>query len=124
MNKIINSLKHNIYASDVMVGKYIYYKSKSSDANLYYIFNIESVIPINETEIKYKLKRCFLMYVPVDENRTSFLYDNYKDITIYVSSELYELTFTEYVNTFRVFLQNDGKVVKELPDKLIQDTVL
>ena len=124
MNKIINSLKHNIYASDVMVGKYIYYKSKSSDANLYYIFNIESVIPINETEIKYKLKRCFLMYVPVDENRTSFLYDNYKDITIYASSELYELTFAEYVNTFRVFLQNDGKVVKELPDKLIQDTVL
>lgn len=124
MNKIINSDKHNIYASDIMVGKYVYYKTKNNDANLYYIFNIESVIPISDYEVKYILSRCFLMFVPFDENRTSFLYDNYNDITIRTNGELYELTFSEYVNTFRVFLKNDGKLVKELPDKLIQDNVL
>ena len=124
MNKIITSVKHNIYASDAMVGKYIYYKTKNNEANLYYIFNIDSVIPISDITVKYLLKRCFLMFVPIDENRLSFLYDNYTDITISTSDELYELSFSEYVNTFRVFLKNDGKPKKDLPDKLIQDDPL
>ena len=60
--------------------------------------------------------------IPEDKNRKAFLYDNYKEITVNgLVDILYEMTFSEYVNTFREFFKNDEKYVYEIPSKIIQD---
>lgn len=122
MEKILNNIKNNIYASSEMIDKYIYFKRDNKDAFLYYIFSIKSInVEDDKPNIIYDTKKCYLLFVPKDENRQVFLYDNYKSISISNNDELFELTFTEFVNTFRVFVKNDMKLTKELPTKIIQD---
>ena len=59
--------------------------------------------------------------IPKNENCKAFVYDNPQKIIIKPIDILYEMSFSEYVNTFREFVKNEGKLVKELPSKIIQD---
>lgn len=123
MTKLFNSINHAKYLSDELKGKYIYFSKSYQDSQLYYIFRIESIDASNGiSKIKYNCSKVYLLMVPNDKSRTVFLYDNYKEVIVNgLYDVLYEMTFSEYVNTFREFVKSDGKRGSELPNKIIQD---
>ena len=98
---------------------YLYYKNHTKDNDVYYIFKCKNIISNNP--LVYGCSRCFVFSVPVENNRKCFVYDNYKKIELPTTADLYKLSFTEFVDTFRVFVQNDGKYPNDLPIKIIQD---
>lgn len=109
--------------SEEILGKYIYFSKKYLDSQVHYIFNIKSMdISNGISKIIYKCDKAYMFMIPEDKNRKAFLYDNYKEVTVNgLVDVLYEMTFSEYVNTFREFVKNDGKLVCEIPNKIIQD---
>lgn len=123
MNKLLNSINHPKYMSEELLGKYIYFSKKYSDSQVHYIFNIKSMdVSGGISKIIYKCDKAYMFMIPEDKNRKAFLYDNYKEITVNgLVDILYEMTFSEYVNTFREFFKNDEKYVYEIPNKIIQD---
>ena len=122
MQQILNNNKQNNYISKNLINKYIYVKLEKSDSNLYYIFSIKSIdSEIDYPNIVYYTNKCYLMYVPKNNECRAFVYDNYDKVSISMNDELYELSFSEFVNTFRTFIQNHGKYPNELPSKLIQN---
>jgi len=122
MNPILNNSKNNIYTSKEILNKHIYYKTENNNSFLYYIFTIKSIdLEINSPKITYYTDKCYVFMVPKNNESTAFIYDNYDQVTIKPSDVLYEMSFSEYVNTFREFIKNDGKKVYELPSKIIQD---
>ena len=123
MIKLLNSKNHSTYTSKELIGKYIYVCKSNTDNKLLYICKINNIeYDGNITDIKYICDKVYVFMIPNDTNRKAFLYDNYTCVSIDgFNDELYELTFSEFVNTFREFITNDGKLVSELPDKIIQD---
>ena len=112
------------YISKDIIGKYIYYKEERQDSYLYYICYVKDIDFNDATNnIIYYTNKCYLLFVPKNKDLKAFVYDNYDKINISVKFDLYELTFTEFVNTFRTFIDNDGKQVSELPSKIIQDEI-
>jgi hypothetical protein len=73
--------------------------------------------------LEYETSRCYYFMVPKNNNCKCFLYDNILKVKVPSKAILYKLSFEEFVNTFRVFIQNDKKYPNELPDKLIQDYI-
>lgn len=102
--------------------KYLYYKVSKKDTNVYYIFKCKNIISNNP--LIYSCSKCFVFSVPIENNRKCFVYDNYKIIKLPPKVDLYKLSFTEFVDTFRVFVKNDGKYPNDLPSKIIQDVKL
>lgn len=125
MQKIFNNIEQNNYTSPNLIGKHIYFKDSQKDSDLYYIFEIKSIDSTsNIPYIIYKVDRCYMMFVPKNKDCKAFLYDTTTEIKISPSKhELYEMSFAEYVNTFRSFVKNTGKLVKDLPTKLIEDEI-
>lgn len=125
MKQILNDKNTNNYASQDIIGKYIYFKDERPDSNLYYILTVKSieVDSDNSDEIIYLTHKCYLLFVPKNKECKIHLYDNYDKVKISSKFDLYEMTLSEYVNTFREFIKNDGKFPEELPSKIIQDTI-
>jgi hypothetical protein len=120
MRKLERSRTEDQYIKEERVcNKYLYYTTTTKDATLYYIFKCETIM--SNSPVKYGCSRCYCFLVPKDNSCKCFLYDNYKHITLPPNTNLYEVTFGEYVDTFRVFVENDGKYPSELPSKIIQD---
>ena len=117
-----NDIKN--YMSSDLINKYIYYKEERRDSYLYFILNVKN-IDFNEitNNIIYYTNKCYLLNVPKDLTQKAFVYDNYTKVNISNNFDLYEMSFAEFVNTFRIFINNDGKLVSELPSKLIQDEI-
>ena len=124
MQQILNSNKQNNYISKSLINKYIYYKDERTDSYLYYIFSIKTIDPeFDYPNITYFTNKCYLLYVPKNKDCQVFVYDNYDRVNVSPNKDLYELTFSEFVNTFRIFIENHGKKANDLPDKIIQDIV-
>lgn len=124
MKQILYNKNLNNYISDTIIGKYIYYKEERKDSYLYFILIVNSIDFDNSTNIiTYNTDKCYLLYVPKDRERKAYVYDNYKKVNVLTKFDLYEMNFSEFVNTFREFIRCDGKSVSELPDKIIQDMV-
>lgn len=114
-----NRTEDQYIKEEYVVGKYLYYTSSNQDNVLYYIFKCEGILA--NSPLKYKCSRCYCFSVPKNAGCKCFLYDDYKTITIQPNSILYKMTFTEFVDTFSVFVKNDRKYPNELPSKIIQD---
>jgi len=121
MKKLIYNKHQNEYISNELINKYMYYKYEKSDSYCYYIFSIKDIDNIQSDGITYNTNKCYLMYVPKNPNNNAFLYDTNNKVNVLFKNELYEISFSEFVNTFMVFFKYDSKPVHELPDKLIQD---
>lgn len=119
MKQIIKDL--NEYTSNNIINKYLYYKEERQDSYLYFILIVKS-IDYDETNITYYTDKCYLLYVPKNLSNKCFVYDNYTKVNISTKIDLYEMTFAEFVNTFREFIKYDGKLASELPSKIIQDS--
>ena len=125
MKQILNDKNVNNYSSKDIIGKYIYFKEERKDSILYYILTVKSIEndPENSDEIIYFTNKCYLLFVPKNKECKTHIYDNYDKIKILSKFDLYEMSFREYVNTFREFIKNDGKYPEELPSKIIQDEI-
>lgn len=116
----MKKLNYDIYGNQGIKNKYIYVKRSDSENDMYYIFKVISVLH-NEYPVKYSISNCYMMLVPKDVNRKAYVYDRYDEFEIKYTDELYEMSYEEWLNTFRVFVKNEGEYVKNLPYKLIQD---
>jgi len=116
----MKKLDNDIYGDQNINGKYIYLKRSDTENDMYYIFKIISIINA-KYPFKYEIQNCYMMLVPKDAERKAYVYDKYKEIELKYTDEMYEMTYDEWLNTFRVFVKNEGEYVKNLPYKLIQD---
>jgi len=122
MNRILSDKKSNIYKSkEILNDKYLYLKKTNNNYDYHYIFNISNIIE-NDNYIKYKTKKCYIFAIPFDNNSKCYLYEKNNEIEInQLKDVLYEMTFNEFVNTFRTFIKYDGMLKHEIPVKIIQD---
>lgn len=123
--KLINTDKQgNQYKSNDLLNKHYYINVKTDEFNCYYIFVIKNIKYDNISyNIIYECERCFCLAVPIIKTgRHAYLYDKYNSIKInYTYDKLYELSYDEYLNTFKMFIKCDGMYADELPNKIIQD---
>ena len=123
MTKIEQDLHDMKYlAVPNMIGKHIYMKRyNAADAiTIFYIYKIEEII--SEYPTRYKTANCYRLVVPDNREIKAFVYDDINEIQLsYMNDILYEMTYDEYLATFRTFVQCDACYVKDLPSKIIQD---
>ena len=99
-------------------GDYIYTKKKKDNMHIYFIGIVKSIKDNNVT-----LSVSHHMTSPENDEMKAFLYDEL-DETITYDSEMYVMNATEWTTTYINFIKNDGRLVKELPKKLIMDTII
>ncbi len=117
-------LDKSLYDNSEIIGKYLYCKQKTKDAYLYNIFVVDNILKDKYTnQITYQVNRYYMLFVPYIEPRKVFIYDTYKTIELKNCDIIYEMSNSEYINTFRCFLKYEGKLNTELPDKIIQDNI-
>ena len=119
MKQLYNTIKTNEYAKSFMIGKYIYMKRSNKEMDIYYIFNIKNII--EENPVMYETDKCFYFCIPFNRQCKGFCYDSKTNIELTNKDVLYELSYDEWLNTFRSFVENDGKLVSDLPAKIIKD---
>lgn len=120
MKKLERNRTEDQYIKDEYVkDKYLYFKNRIKDNDVYYIFKCENII--SNSPVIYSCSRCFSFSVPLENNRKCYVYDNYKKIEIPPKADLYKLSFSEFVDTFNVFVKNEGEYPNNLPSKIIQD---
>jgi len=118
--KLIKKSKYiNVYSGEGMVNKYIYLKRENNQYTMYYIFKIDEILSTSPTI--YNTPKCFMLSVPKMRGLKAFVYENVNSIELRQQDELYEMTSSEWLNTFRVFVANEGQYVENLPAKIIQD---
>lgn len=118
--KLINQSKYiNVYSGEGMVNKYIYLRRENKQYIMYYIFKIGEITSITPTI--YKTTKCFMLSVPKTKGCKAFVYKDINSVEVKPQEELYEMTQSEWLDTFRVFVANEGQYVENLPSKLIQD---
>lgn len=118
MKLIYSSVKDNQYASESMKNKYIYMKRSNKEMDIHYIFSIENVILSNPAE--FKTTRQYYFCIPFMKERHCYCYESNDNIVLNYNDILYELSYDEWLDTFRSFVENEGKLVCELPDKVIK----
>ena len=125
MNKILSNEKSNIYkSSEILNGKYLYVKKSNIDYDYHCIFTINDILLNTNHTITYKTKKCYIFAIPFNKDSKCYLYENNKEITINQSKDiLFEMTFEEFVNTFREFVKYDGYNANSIPTKIIQDII-
>lgn len=119
MDKILN--KNNIYYNNsVMRGKWIYLKRTTRDKDIHYIFKIQNIKQPNP--LIYTTYRQYYFSKPFIGECKCFCYkSNINEIEINNKDIMYELDADEWLDTFRVFVNNDNVKAQDAPDKLIQD---
>ena len=119
MLQLNNTILDNECAKDSMIGKYIYMKHTNKEMDIYHIYSIKSVI--NGKNIQYETNKHFYFCIPFNRQCKGFCYDSKTNIELTNKDILYELSYDEWLNTFRSFVENDGKLVSDLPAKIIKD---
>lgn len=119
MKQLYNTIKNNEYAKPSMIGKYIYMKRSNDEMDIHYIFNIKNIV--EEKPVRYETGKYFYFCIPFNKERKCFCYDDKLNIELKYTDVLYELSYKEWLDTFRSFVDNEGKYVYELPDKVIKD---
>lgn len=108
--------------SYLYINKHIYTKISNEENDLYYIFTPRMIEEIYKNEYKFTCKNCYILMVPKKDDCRTYMYDDTNTVIANIyTNDIYELTFSEFVNTFRTFLDSDGKFPNEIPSKLIQD---
>jgi len=119
MKRIYSSPKDNQYANKNMEGKYVYMKRSNKEMDIHYIFNIKNVISVDPVE--YEVERQYYFCIPFDKDRKCFYYDSKQNVKLDYNDVLYELSYDEWIDTFRSFITNENKSVNEIPSKIIKD---
>lgn len=96
-------------------GKYLYFSEETKQDKKYYILICDYI----EENIIYS-KKLYYLYVPKNISIKCFVYSNISEIEI-KNQEFFEISKEEFINTFRVFVTNEGNYPDKLPSKIIQD---
>ena len=117
------------YKDTSLISNYIYFNRKfvNDEYNVYYIYKLNDICVsdgMKDWQVNHIPSIAYKFVVAVNNvnERKAYLYyesdpilvDMYKD-------ELYIMDYDEFINTYRVFYENDGKLITALPNKLIQD---
>ena len=121
MQHIPHNIKENNYRSENYINKFGYIKKTTKDMYIYQIFKI---VGLNELDDHaFNVEKYFYFCVPIEKNIKCFCYTGSAVLKYNYKDELYILDDDEYLDTFREFIKNDGKLNTNLPSKLIQDKV-
>ena len=103
-----------------LIGKYIYIKQSNKEMDIHKIFKIVKIL--NEYPVIYKIEKYYYFTVPYNKECKCFCYEGGKDTyEVNYSDTMYVFENNEFIDTFRTFIQNDGKTPDEIPSKIIQD---
>lgn len=103
-----------------LINSHIYLKQTIKDGEKLYIGVLDN-IDDNVYTINYKLSKGFFFFIPTDNKLKGYCYDAKDPVTINkYRDELYILSDTEYLDTFRAFVKNDGLLKDELENELIK----
>lgn len=120
MVKIETKSKVSFNENDI-VDKFLYFKTENKEYVMYYILRINSIEKVTDLETKCLTRQCHYLSVPKDDKIKCYLYNHINYIEISNDTDLYEMNIDEYLNTFKTFVNCEGKYPSELPTKLIQD---
>ena len=119
MQYIKRNNKTNNYFDEHFIDSYAYIKQSNKDMDIHHIFKI---IGLKESSpIIYNVDKHYYFTVPFNEQCKGFCYAGNNYIELGWNDKLYIMSVSEYIDTFRAFIKNDGKSKNEIPSKLIQD---
>ena len=122
MEKIFNNPKLNVYGGISMKNKFIYFNRKYSDYIEHYIFKINDILK-DKYPIKYKVEKAYKFILYSDFNKEAYLRDNIKELDLTNYDELYEITISEFLEYFKLFIDYDCKPCKEFPLDMIKTRI-
>jgi len=97
-----NNLFNEMYVSD----KYFYYVKTLSDKTLYYIFVCTGILSI--APLIYSTNKCYCFSLPNTPNVKTYLDDKIKSVEIIQNTDVYNITFYEFVNKLKKYIDNYG----------------
>lgn len=117
------------YKDTSLISNYIYFNRKfvNNEYNVYYIYKLNDISVsdgMKDWEVNHIPSITYKFVVPVNNinERRAYLYcESYPILVDMYKDELYIMDYDEFINTYRTFYKNDGKLITSLPNKLIQD---
>lgn len=103
-----------------MKGKWIYVKRYNKDMDIHYIFKVKNVVP-RSNPVEYVVERQYYFTIPFNHEKQCFCYDSKNNFILQHQDVLYEMSYDEWLDTFREFVRNEGVVAGDVPTKIIQD---
>lgn len=113
MEKILNILKYNNYGNSSMINKYIYMERHNNDNDMYFIYHINDILNEN-FPIKYKCNRLYILDIPKDKNKKTYVHDNLTELELSNNDTLFQISFDEYLKYFKSFIELSGTTDKHL----------
>lgn len=96
---------------------YLYYIKNLSNETLYYIFMCNGII--SNSPLVYSTNKCYCFSLPKNVNKKTYLYDDVKNVEILPHSDLYFITFSEFVDKFRIYIENDGEKINNINENIL-----
>lgn len=98
--------KNNLFNEMYVSNKYIYYVKTLPDETLYYIFVCTGIL--SNAPLIYSTNKCYCFSSPNMPNVKTYLNDKIKSVEIIQNTDLYNITFSEFVNKLKKYVDNYG----------------
>ena len=118
MDKIINNPKLNIYGNEGMVNKHIFMRRKDNEKFTYFIYQITKVLK-NKFPITYECSRLYILTIFKDHKTKASVNDKLTVLELDNNDVLNEISVEEYIAIFKVFVECEGNICRELPQPII-----
>lgn len=96
--------KNEMINESFMLNKYFYYKKENKNSINYFIFLCNGIL--SNMPIKYSCEKGYCFMLPKNEENKSYLFDDINEIEIIYNTNVYLISFEEFVNKFKVYLKN------------------
>lgn len=97
--------------------KYIYTEKYINNTQLLYIGKCIGITNDN----MLIMEKSYYFTIPSNNALKCFCYDNKEMIEVNNNMNIYHMSTSEFVNTFRNFVKYDGTQKQDLPNKIVQD---
>ena len=113
MEKLLNIIKYNTYGMPSLIDKYVFMELHDINNDIYFIFQIKEIL--NATlPYKYSCNRLYVLNIPKNKKEKAYLYDNLTEIELLYNDTLFQISFTEYLNYFKSFIDISDTTKKNL----------
>lgn len=102
-------------SNESLINQYVYMHQTNSEMSIHRIFKVVKYIDDND----YIVENHYYFTIPFNKSCKCFCYNGENKIEF--NDDMYIMDNDEYVNTFRMFKENDSKVANSIPLKIIQD---
>jgi hypothetical protein len=115
MKKIEYNIKVDNYSHPEMMYKTIYMKRETDNVDYHIIFTINNIIKSHPAV--YETNKQYILEIP--KNGICKTYDNKNNVELKYNDILYDIDRFEYIDLFRIFVENDGVKPNEIKKGLL-----